>query len=99
MKVYVGKNEKIKGYDLVLVPGQNLYTGLNSFLSHFTEITTLEVDLLNLASGIYATDLAVKRNELENYIRTIHLAIEVVNIHAFERIKTLLIDALYTLSC
>lgn len=99
MKVYVGKNEKIKGYDLVLIPGQNLYTGIKSFISHFAEVTTLEVDLLNLASAIYATDLAVKRNSLENYIRTIDFSIEVINFHAFERVKELLNDALYTLSC
>jgi len=99
MKIYVGKNERIKGYDLVLIPGQNLYTGINSFMTHFKEATTLEIDLLNLSSAVYATDLALKRNPLENYIRTIDFSIEVVNFHAFERIKQNLVDALYTLSC
>lgn len=99
MKVYVGYNDKIKGYDLVLIPGQNLYTGINSFTSKFKDPTSLEVDLLNLASAIYATDLAIKRNPLENYIRKIEFSIEVVNIHAFERIQEKLNHALYTLSC
>lgn len=81
-----------------LVPTQNLYNGINSFQDHFGSITSLEEDMLNLASGIYATDLAIKRQELEQYIRTIELSVAVVNIHAFERIKDLLEEALYTLS-
>jgi hypothetical protein len=99
MKVYIGDNEAIIGYDIVLVPGQNLYTGRNAFLEHFDSITTLEEDMLNLASAIYATDLAIKRAELEHYIREIEFDLEVINIHAFERIKDLLTEALYTLSC
>jgi len=100
MKVYVG-NEVSKGkkYDLILVPGKNLYTGANSFIDQFGELTSLEIDILNLASGIYAIDLAAKRDELENYIRTIDLTIEVVNIHVLERIKNTLLQAIYTLSC
>lgn len=99
MKVYIGKNESISGYDLVLVPGKNLYTGRNSFIEHFGEITSLEDDLLTLSSAIYASDLAIKRAELEHYVRHIEFTIEVVNFHAFERIHDLLSDALYTLSC
>lgn len=99
MKVYIGNNETIIGFDIVLVPGKNLYTGRNSFLEHFGAITSLEDDLLNLSSAIYATDLAIKRAELENYIRDIEFSIEVVNIHAFERIHDILAEALYTLSC
>jgi 7-cyano-7-deazaguanine synthase in queuosine biosynthesis len=99
MKVYIGKNEEVTGYDIVLIPEKNLYTGRNAFIDHFGEITSLEDDVLNLAAGVYATDLAVKRAELENYIRDIEFTIEVVNIHAFERIHDLLAEALYTLSC
>lgn len=99
MKIYIGNDEKKKGYDLKLIPGKNLYTGAKSFVDAFNSITTLETDLLNLSSGIYAADLAVKRNELENYIRTIHLDVDVVNYHALERVKQNIIDALYVLSC
>lgn len=99
MEIYVGQERNTKGYDLILVPGENLYSGRNSFLSHFSEITSLENDLLNFASAIYACDLAVKREDLENYIRTISITVEVVNFHAFERVKGLLLRCLYTLSC
>lgn len=99
MKIYVGKDTSVKGYDLILVPGENLYTGRNSFLSHFGEPSSLENDLLTFSSAVYASDLATKRNDLENYIRTILLTVEVVNFHAFERVKELLVQTLYTLSC
>jgi len=50
MKVYIGKNEEVTGYDIVLIPEKNLYTGRNAFIDHFGEITSLEDDVLNLAA-------------------------------------------------
>ena len=91
-------NDKTTGQTFKLVPTQNLYTGINSFKNKFWSPTSLEEDLLNLASGIYASDLAIKRQELEHYIRTIELNVEIINLHAFERIKDLLEEALYILS-
>ncbi len=86
------------GANLQLIPGKNLYTGLQPFENEFGVADSLENDLLNLASGVYAADLAVKRDERENYLRNIELTIEVVNFHAFERIKDLLTSALLILS-
>ncbi|MEM7510673.1 MAG: 7-cyano-7-deazaguanine synthase [Bacteroidota bacterium] len=91
-------NDVTTGQSFNLVPTQNLYTGINALNSHFRDSTSLEEDMLNLASGIYATDLAVRRKEREQYIRTIKLSIEVVNLHAFERVKDQLEEALYVLS-
>src|SRR5690348_14647961 len=99
MRVYVGHNEKIKNYDLILVPGKNLFTGVKAFEEQFGKASSLEVDTLNLAAAVYATDLAVKRNDLENYIRSIYLTIDVINYQAFDRIKPLLANALYILTC
>ncbi|WP_430905732.1 7-cyano-7-deazaguanine synthase [Maribacter sp. 2-571] len=96
MKIEV--KDKNSSTTLELTSGKNLYNGLNAFKGHFKDATSLEVDLLNVSSGIFAADLAVKRSELEDYIRTIELNIEVVNIHAFERIKDLLEEALFVLS-
>ncbi len=84
--------------DLQLCPGKNLYTGLQYFEKEFGIADSLEVDMLNLSSGIYAADLAVKRDERENFLRTIELTVEVVNFHAFERIKAKLSSALLILS-
>src|SRR5215213_3489326 len=95
-KVKVG--EKASGNEIHLFPGQNLFTGDKPFLDEFKEINSLESDLLNLASGIFATDLHIARNEREQYIRTIELTVEVVNLHAFRSIKDLLTDALLTIS-
>ncbi|MEQ1763729.1 MAG: 7-cyano-7-deazaguanine synthase [Pyrinomonadaceae bacterium] len=94
--VRVGK--KRSGAKLHLFPGENLFTGEKPFTDEFGEPTSLETDLLNLAAAVYATDLAALRDERENYIRTIELSIEVVNIHAFERIKTLLETGLQVVS-
>jgi 7-cyano-7-deazaguanine synthase in queuosine biosynthesis len=95
-KVNVGNNKK--GCDVHLCPGQNLYSGINYFTDEFGNANSLEEDLFNLASGIYATDLAVHRQDREHYIRTIELNVEVVNLHAFARIKSLLESALLTVS-
>lgn len=96
IKVNVGSNKK--GCDVHLCPGENLYSGIDYFTKEFKNANSLEEDLFNLASGIYATDLAVCRQEREHYIRTIDLNVEVVNLHAFERIKNLLESALLTVS-
>ncbi|HEX5002159.1 MAG TPA: 7-cyano-7-deazaguanine synthase [Bacteroidia bacterium] len=95
-KVNVGNNKK--DCDVHLCPGQNLYSGINYFTDEFSKADSLEEDLFNLASGIYATDLAVHRQDREHYIRTIDLNVEVVNLHAFARIKSLLESALFTVS-
>ncbi len=95
-KIYVGHLKSDS--DLHLYPGKNLFTGLTYFEKEFGKANSLEDDILNLASGIYAADLAAERNEREEFLRSIKLTIEVVNIHAFERIKTLLNSALLILS-
>lgn len=84
--------------DIFLSPGNNLYTGVTKFIDEFGEVNSLEEDVLNLASGIFATDLAVKREEREHYVRTIKLTIEVINVHAFERVKEDIQRALYVIS-
>lgn len=95
-KISVGETNF--GSDLQLCPSKNLYSGLQYFEKEFGLADSLEEDILNLASGVYAADLAVKRNERENFLRTIELTVEVVNIHAFERIKEKLSSALLILS-
>ncbi len=95
-KISVG--EVAHGSDLHLFPGKNLYTGIKYFENEFGVADSLEEDLLNLASGVYASDLAVKRNEREDYLRNFQLTVEVVNIHAFQRIKNLLESSLLILS-
>lgn len=96
IKVNVGKNSK--ECDVHLCPGQNLFTGTKYFEDEFGTLNSLEDDLFNLASGIFAADLAVHRQEREHYIRSIDLNVEVVNLHAFERIKDLLEKSLLTVS-
>jgi len=96
IKVHIGINNK--GSDIHLCPGQNLYTGVKPFINEFGNPSSLEQDLFNLASGIYATDLAIQREEREHFIRNIELNVEVINFHAFSRIKDLLEGALLTVS-
>ncbi len=96
MRVSIGL--KSRKADIYLVPNENLYTGSKSFEKYFGEINSLEEDLLTVASGIFAADLAIKREERELNIRSIQLEIEVVNFHAFERIKNDLTYALNVLS-
>jgi 7-cyano-7-deazaguanine synthase in queuosine biosynthesis len=97
-KVSVIVGENTDGKDIHLLPSQNLYTGISRFISEFGEANSLEEDLFNVASGVYATDLAVKREEREHYIRTIELFIEVVNFQLFERVKKEIENALHVVS-
>nr|WP_319572219.1 7-cyano-7-deazaguanine synthase [uncultured Draconibacterium sp.] len=96
MRVSIGINPRKA--DLHLVPNKNLYSGSKSFEKFFGDINSIEEDLLTVASGIFATDLAIKREEREQNIRNIQFEVEVINFHAFERIKDDLTYALNVLS-
>lgn len=97
MKIYIGKKPK-KDYDLHLCPDENLYNGSKDLIKYYGNLSSLELDLLNFASGIYASDLAAKRDDREHYIRRIEVDIEIANYHAFERIRDKLKYALHVLS-
>jgi 7-cyano-7-deazaguanine synthase in queuosine biosynthesis len=84
--------------DLVLQPGANLYTGVKPFTERYGDPTSLEADLLVVASSIFACDLAFKRGQRENITRDIAVTIPVVNLQAFERVKPTLEYLLYVLS-
>jgi 7-cyano-7-deazaguanine synthase in queuosine biosynthesis len=84
--------------DLVLQPEGNLRTGIEDFSTFFPNPTSLEQDILVVASAIYACDLAFKRGERENITRSIEVTIPVVNIQAFERLKPQLQVLLWILS-
>jgi hypothetical protein len=92
--------DKIKSTsaDLVLQPGANLYTGIKPFARSFSAPTSLEEDLLVVASTIFACDLAFKRGERENITRSIEVTVPVVNLQAFERVKQILEYLLFVLS-
>lgn len=96
ISVIIGDNAG--GRDVHLLPGQNLYTGIDKFVKEFGTADSLETDLFNLASGIYAADLAVKRDEREHYIRNIELSVEVINLHLFERVRSDIEHALFVVS-
>jgi 7-cyano-7-deazaguanine synthase in queuosine biosynthesis len=86
------------GLDLVLQPEGNLRTGIEDFSTFFPNPTSLEKDVLLVASAIYACDLAFKRGERENITRSIEVTIPVINIQAFERLNSQLQVLLWILS-
>src|ERR1039458_921308 len=83
---------------LLLVPEQNLRTGIKDFEEVYPVCTSLERDLLTVASAVYACDLAFKRGEREEVTRDIELTIPVVNHQAFVRLKDTVEFLLWTLS-
>lgn len=83
---------------LLLVPSENLVTGLESFRKEYSDFTTLEEDMLTVAAAIFACDLAFRRGEREEITRSIDLEVPVVNYHAFENTKDDLEMLLWTLS-
>jgi 7-cyano-7-deazaguanine synthase in queuosine biosynthesis len=83
---------------LLLKPDFNLRTGIADFSQYFPVPTSLEKDLLLLASTVYACDLAFKRGVREEITRSIEITIPVVNYHAFERLNDQLVQILWLLS-
>jgi 7-cyano-7-deazaguanine synthase in queuosine biosynthesis len=83
---------------LYLQPGVNVTTGERIFSQTFGTLTSLEEDLLILASAIFACDLAFKRGQRENVPRKIELAVPVVNLAAFNSVLDELRYTLFVLS-
>jgi len=83
---------------LVLAPGTNLVTGAQTFRGRFGSITSLELDLLEFAAGVYGTDIGILRGYGDDYPRDISLETEVSNVHAFERAREQLEFALHILT-
>ena len=78
--------------------GDNLRTGEKDFERTFGSPTTLERDLLVVASAVLATDIAEKRGERESITRNLHLDIPIVNFHALEAQRVALERMLHFLS-
>ncbi len=95
--VVFDENRDVKNV-LGLCPDVNLYTGRKQFIEKFGNPTTLEEDLLILGAAIFATDLAIKRGQQHNFIRSIELTIPVVNLPAFQNVSEDIIYALHVLS-
>ena len=83
---------------LRLRPGKNLKTGESALRSEFGDLSSLEMDLLTLASSVFACDLAFKRGERENITRRINLSVPVVNLSTFNYVQPQIHYALYRLS-
>jgi 7-cyano-7-deazaguanine synthase in queuosine biosynthesis len=98
-KAKVGSAESAEAAGtLLLVAKENLVTGLENFRVEHSDFTTLEEDMLTVASAIFACDLAFKRGEREEITRSITLEVPVVNYHAFQNTKDDLELLLWTLS-
>lgn len=90
---------KPAGGGLVLTPGKNLVTGETAFRRHFMGApTSLEEDLLTLASAIFAADLAFRREDREQWPRSLLLRIPVVNYAALKPIRDSIENVLFELS-
>ena len=94
--VHVGPTAS--GADLQLVPGKNLYNGVRAFAKEYPRPTSLEIDLMNIASGAYAVDLAIVREERIRCVRRIDLTVEVVNARLLDQFAPSLELLLYILS-
>lgn len=82
----------------LLLAGENLKTGEVDFQKHFGEPSSVERDLLLLASSVFATDLLAKRGMREEITRDISLSLPVVNYFALEGQKIAIERILHFLS-
>lgn len=83
---------------LSLIPDRNFRTGIAEFSGHFGGISSLECDLLILASAIFSMDLAAKRGLREDVVRDIQLSVPVVNYQALNPQRARLEEILHILS-
>jgi queuosine biosynthesis protein QueC len=67
------------GAGRVLQIGANLKNGESDFRRDFGSVSSLELDLLNLASAVFAADRGAPRGEREDYSRELELTVPVVN--------------------
>src|SRR5580700_4378356 len=58
----------------------DVITGRKSVEQNFGDISSLELDLLTIASSIFAADRGQQRGEREKFARTLELHIPIVNI-------------------
>jgi 7-cyano-7-deazaguanine synthase in queuosine biosynthesis len=78
--IFVGPNAAApRGVDLAFDFDANLSTGEADFRHTWGPPTTLERDLLVLASSVFAVDRAVSRGEGDDYARRLRVSIPVVN--------------------
>jgi 7-cyano-7-deazaguanine synthase in queuosine biosynthesis len=98
-KVYVRRGgSRTGGCSVILQPAANLQAGQNKFKALFGGLTTLEADLLLIASTIFAVDRCITRGEREDLVRTIQVSLPVANIGRFQPKLPLLEELLRTLS-
>jgi 7-cyano-7-deazaguanine synthase in queuosine biosynthesis len=78
-----GRRRATSNTSQVLVERKNLFDGSDDLEKTFGPLTSMELDLLRLASGVFATDRASARGERENLTRSISLTIPVENLQFF----------------
>lgn len=83
---------------MILQAGANLQTGEKKFEAYFGKATSLERDLLLIASSIFAIDRCVARGEREDLVRGFDVSIPVVNIGRLQPLRPVLEDLLRLLS-
>lgn len=86
------------GWDHVLVPGINLSTGETDFRRSFGVCDSIEMDLLLLASSIFAADRATPRGEREDICRHLRISVPVVNLARLFPMVGTIEEILYLLS-
>lgn len=82
----------------VLSISRNLFTGEEDFTNAFGKLSSLESDLLILASSIFAADRAYARGEREDITRNVRLSLPIVNYARLNPLISLIEKALYRLS-
>jgi 7-cyano-7-deazaguanine synthase in queuosine biosynthesis len=80
------------------IVGHNLFTGERELKKVFGPLTSLEADLLLIASAIFAVDRATRRGEREDICREIEVTIPVVNFARLFPLISLIERVLYHLS-
>ena len=88
---------ELSGLEFPMEVGGNLSINLDPFAELGT-IDSLDEDLVRVAAFVYAADLAIKREEREQHLRSVSIRVPVVNIQAFERVHSLVEQALMTVS-
>jgi 7-cyano-7-deazaguanine synthase in queuosine biosynthesis len=98
-RFYIQRDKSIPPSDFdVFRVDDNLFTGEDDFAEAFTTPSSLELDLLLIASSIFAVDRAYSRGAREDICRSMELSIPIVNFARLYPLIPLIEETLYRLS-
>jgi 7-cyano-7-deazaguanine synthase in queuosine biosynthesis len=98
-RIYIGDGGiRPVGFDFYLNLEEHIYTAREQFRETFGTLNSLESDLLQIGSAIFAIDRGIARGEREDFARRFEVSLPVVNVAKLQPLLPTIEKVLRTLS-